>query len=111
MSDPARDDDFFEWLAGAERPELRASSRLKSRVYSALLREAARERRMESLTQTRVHGGCLCVFETVVQILPLGNEIDKLNYCRFCHGRVLAEALEGAPLFWAGCPYADFQRR
>jgi hypothetical protein len=111
MPDDARDEQLFERLSRFERPELRAPSRLKSRVYSALLREAAREHRIESLTQTREHGSCLCVFEKFVQILPLGAGMDTLNYCRFCHGRVLGEAVEGAPLFWKGCPYADFQHR
>jgi hypothetical protein len=102
---------FFERLAEATRPGLRAPSRLKSRVYSALVRRSAQARPLRSLTATKEAGYKLCVFEKFVQILPVGTRLDSVNYCRFCHGRVLAETLDNAPIFWKGCPYADFQRR
>ena len=112
MTDLSRNDDVpFERLAAVENRELRAPSRLKARVYSALMRSAAQTGQMESLTSTEAAGGSLCVFEKFVQILPLPAKMDTLNYCRFCHGRLLGEAVEGAPLFWKGCPYAQFQRR
>ena len=105
------DETFFERLAEATRPGLRAPSRLKSRVYSALVRRSAQARPLRSLTATEEAGHELCVFEKFVQILPVGTRLDSVNYCRFCHGRVLAEMMDNAPIFWKGCPYADFQRR
>ena len=101
---------FFERLAGAVRPGLSASSRLKSRIYSELMRQAAESGPLRSLTDTEFAGHELCVFEKLVQILPLGAKLDSVNYCRFCHGRVLGERMEGAPIPWNGCPYAEFQR-
>ncbi len=101
---------FFERLAQAVRPGLRAPSRLKSRIYSGLMRQAAESGPLRSLTATESAGHELCVFEKFVQILPLGAKLDSVNYCRFCHGRVLGERIEGAPIPWNGCPYAEFQR-
>ena len=106
----ANDEALFERLAALETPEPFAPSRLKSRVYSALMREATRTRQMQSLGESEAAGGCLCVFERFVQILPLPAAMATLNYCRFCHPRLLGEAMEGAPVFWKGCPYAEFQR-
>ncbi len=101
---------FFGHLAEATRPGLFASSRLKSRIYSDLMRQAVESRPLRSLTATEAAGHRLCVFEKFVQILPLGAKFDSVNYCRFCHGRVLGELIEGAPIAWKGCPYAEFQR-
>jgi hypothetical protein len=101
---------FFETLAGIEPTQLRAPSRLKARVYSALMREATRERRLLPLAASEAAGHCLCVFERFVHGLPLPAAMDRLNYCRFCHPRWMAELIEGAPVFWTGCPYSDFQR-
>ncbi|HEY3202132.1 MAG TPA: hypothetical protein VGL03_00595 [Thermoanaerobaculia bacterium] len=109
-SDEIEDEAFFERLAQAEPSALRAPARLKSRVYSALMREAAEAAPLRSLTATEAAGHRLCVFEKFVQILPLGARLDSVNYCRFCHGRVLGENMDSAPIFWKGCPYADFHR-
>ena len=104
------EDAFFERLAQAPRSDLFASSRLKSRIYSALMQAAAQAGPLRSLTATESAGQRLCVFEKFVQILPVGARLDSVNYCRFCHGRVLGELIEGAPISWKGCPYAEFQR-
>ena len=104
------DDAFFQSLAAIESPDLRASSRLKARIYSGLMREASRTRRLLPLAQSREAGHCLCVFERFVEALPLPAAMGRVNYCRFCHPRYLAESIEGAPIWWTGCPYADFQR-
>lgn len=101
---------FFGRLSEATRPGVFAPSRLKSRIYSELMRQAAESRPLRSLTATESAGHRLCVFEKLVQILPLGAKLDSVNYCRFCHGRVLGERIEGAPISWSGCPYAEFQR-
>jgi len=50
----------------------------------------------------------LCVFENALTILPLGTDIRSMNPCRICHARVLGERMHRAPIFWSGCPYADF---
>ncbi len=104
------EDAFFERLADAVRPGPPAPSRLKSLIYSKLMRLAEVAGPLRSLTATASAGRSLCVFEKVVQILPLGAKLDSVNYCRFCHGRVLGERIEGAPIPWNGCPYAEFQR-
>lgn len=94
---------FFEALAGhTEAPARRAPSRLKSRLYSALL---AQQAPLLSLAET-TH---VCVFEKLVQIAPVGEAAKSLNICRVCHARVLAERLENPPIFWHNCPYAGFK--
>jgi hypothetical protein len=104
-------DAFFERLAEPAASEPRAPARLKSRVYSALMRRAAEDRPLRSLTATKEAGHALCVFERFVQILPLGNRFDSANFCLPCHGRILGENMDSAPIFWKGCPYAGFHRR
>ena len=106
-----RNDDFFERVSEPAPSHLRAPARLKSRIYSALMRRAAEAGPLRSLTATEEVGYALCVFEKFVQILPLGTTLDSLNYCRVCHGRILGEKLDSAPIFWKGCPYADFHSR
>jgi hypothetical protein len=59
------------------------------------------------LAQTKHAGGRLCIFETALTVLPLG-AISTMNPCRICHARILGERMEDAPIFWPGCPYADF---
>jgi hypothetical protein len=51
------------------------------------------------------------VFEKAVEILPVGESIKSLNFCRVCHARVAAETMERAPIFWPHCPYSEFQNR
>ena len=91
--------------------DLRAPSRLKSRIYSALLDRQQQEGPLLSLSRVKAEGGKLCVFEELVQISPLGEKAKQPNLCRFCHARVLAETIENAPVYWPGCPYARFQNR
>ena len=66
------DEMFFEDLARSVPTEPRAPARLKSRVYSALMRRAAEQGPVRSLTATKEAGSTLCVFEEFCQILPLG---------------------------------------
>jgi hypothetical protein len=88
-----------------------APSRLKSRIYSALVRRQAEDGPLLSLSAVKEGGHCLCVFEQLVQIAPVGDSVKSLNYCRVCHARLMAENMEGAPVFWSGCPYTQFQNR
>ena len=109
LTDSQEQDAFFEDLA-AEPPVVPAPARLKSRLYSALLLEQAESGPLLSLSECKSGGRALCVFETLVQIAPVGQTLDSINYCRVCHARVLAERMEHAPIYWPGCPYSGFQQ-
>ncbi|MBI1792307.1 MAG: hypothetical protein HYR60_32700 [Acidobacteria bacterium] len=104
-------DDRFLKLSESSQPSAKASSRLKSRIFSALTRRQAESGPLLGLTETRRAGRRLCVFEQLVRIAPVGETLDSVNYCRFCHARALAERIEGAPIWWPGCPYVTFQGR
>jgi hypothetical protein len=114
MPDKTRDDERFEQLAKAARRaaprKKRAPARLKSRIYSALIQRATAEGELRSLSETKSDGRDLCVFEELVRVAPAGKKIKKMNICRMCHARVLAEVLENPPVFWEGCPYAQFKK-
>jgi hypothetical protein len=101
------DEEFMEHIA--DQVELTepqgASSRLKAKVYSALMLRQAERGPLMSLTETDACGHKLCVFEELVRIAPVGEPAKSLNICRICHARVLAEQIENAPIYWAGCPY------
>lgn len=86
-----------------------APSKLKSQIYSALMLRQAVSGPLPSLTQTRASGHGLCFFEELVHITPAGERMKSLNICRVCHGRVLAEHLEKAPIYRPNCPYVKFQ--
>jgi hypothetical protein len=90
-------------------PGDRAPSRLKARVYSALMRQQSANGPLLPLSETRAGGRGLCVFESLTSALPVGEVVTQRNLCRVCHARVLAERVEGAPIFWHNCPYVDFQ--
>lgn len=105
------DDRFLEKLAELELSGSEpAPPPLKARIYSAMLRRQAESGSLASLTETKLHGQELCVFEQLVRIAPIGEKAKSLNICRICHARVLAEHLDNAPIFWNGCPYVRFKR-
>jgi hypothetical protein len=114
MPDRPRDEEIFEKLAKAAKSapqrRMRAPARLKSRIYSALVERAAAEGELRSLPETKAAGRGLCVFEELMRAAPLGKKLKKVNICRVCHARVLAEALENPPIYWANCPYAEFKK-
>jgi hypothetical protein len=87
-----------------------APTSLKARVYSALLRRQTQSGLLESLTRSHARGHELCVFEQLVRISPVGETAKSLNICRVCHARVLAERLDNSPIYWPGCPYAEFKK-
>ena len=115
MSKPIADDSFFERLSrGAEPVEgelANAPSRLKAKVYSALLLQQTASGPLLSVSATEASGRSLCVFEKAVEVLPVGEGIKGLNFCRVCHARVAAEKMENAPIYWPHCPYSGFQNR
>ena len=106
------DDRWFEMLAGATEfdvPDLpRAPAKLKARIYSTLVRSHAATGPLLSLTETKAAGRRLCVFEDALTAMPVGDRLKSINLCRVCHARVLGERLNRAPIFWPGCPYAEF---
>jgi len=106
------DELWFERLAAAtsEVGEQRTPSKLKSRIYSALVARMAETGPLLDLKETHEAGGRLCVFERSLTVVPLGKEIRSTNPCRICHARVLAERLDAAPIFWPGCPYSEFHK-
>ena len=102
-------DRFFEDLAEATDVDRRAPTRLKSRIYSALMREAATSGPLRPLGACEQAGHALCVWEKLARAATAG-ALDEVNYCRVCHARVLGERIERAPLAWHGCPYTDFRK-
>jgi hypothetical protein len=105
-------DTFFEQLAEAsDAVPVRAPSRLKSRTYSAMVRAAQRGAPLCTLGESKAAGRGLCVFEELAHIAPVGEAAKRVNWCEVCHARVLGERVEGAPIFWANCPYVRFQNR
>jgi hypothetical protein len=106
------DDVWFEQLAEATRDETpdRAPAKLKSKIYSTLVSRMAERGSLLDLAGTRSAGGHLCVFETALAVLPVGAAARTMNPCRICHARVLGERMEKAPIFWPGCPYAEFHK-
>jgi len=114
MADRSRDEEIFERLAkateSAPQRERRAPARLKSRVYSALMQRAAADGELRGLPETKSAGRGLCVFEEFMRSAPAGKKLKRVNICRVCHARVLAEALENPPIYWGHCPYAEFKK-
>jgi len=94
-----------------EAPEERASSRVKARLYSALVRTQQETGALPSLTQSEAAGHGLCVFEKLVQIAPIREMAKTPFFCSVCHARILAEHIEHAPIYWPNCPYAAFQKQ
>ncbi|MCI0423366.1 MAG: hypothetical protein L0387_43690 [Acidobacteria bacterium] len=115
MSKPNTDEEFFSRLSAnvepAEATPIKAPSRLKAKVYSALVRCQTASGPLLTVSASEANGRSLCVFEKAVEILPVGDGIKSLNFCRVCHARIAAEKMENAPIFWLHCPYAEFQNR
>lgn len=114
MPDQVQEDKLFSQLADHTdvdaTPGPAAPSRLKARIYSALMLRESASRRLRSIPETKAEGGKLCVFEELVRIAPLTANLKSLNICRICHARVLAEAMEKPPIYWAHCPYVNFKK-
>jgi hypothetical protein len=112
MSRNLSDDEFLERVALQSQPEESglAPSRLKSKIYSALVREQGESGALLGFEQTKAAGHGLCIFEEVVRIAPVGEAAKCANICRVCHARILAEQLEHPPIYWPGCPYVSFKK-
>src|SRR5262245_7506033 len=106
------DDFWFERLAErGDATQERAPATLRSKTYSALVARMAESGPLLDLADIKRSGGRLCVFETVLAVLPLGANVTSMNPCRICHARVLGERTDHAPIFWPGCPYSEFHHR
>jgi hypothetical protein len=88
----------------------RAPSRLKSRIYSALLKRQQDGGPLLRLSQVKAGGRKLCVFEELVHIASVSDPPNSQIFAVYAI-RALAENIEKAPLYWRGCPYAQFQNR
>jgi hypothetical protein len=105
------EEEFFKRVAEIHLSENeRAPSRLKARLYSALVRTQAETGPLLSLPATKAAGHDLCPFEELVCIAPIGETAKCLNICRVCHARVLAEHFEDPPIWWPHCPYVRFKK-
>ncbi len=105
--------DFFDRIAeqtSQPAPGEGAPAKLKSRIYSALMLHEAATGPLATFTETKRAGYQLCVFEELVRIAPVGEQIKSRNICRVCHARVLAESMDRAPIYWPHCPYSEFQK-
>ena len=114
MNDNSEQDDRpFELLAQeANQGEgERAPSRLKARLYSALVRRQEASGPLRSLAETKALEYGLCVFEDLWQRATSGEGAQGFNCCSLCHARVLAEHLEHAPIYWTHCPYVAFGKK
>ena len=105
------DDLFFEKIADAMPESCDAPSKLKARIYSHLVQAQAQEGALASLPDCKSSGHELCVFEELVAMAPIGEDMKSANPCRVCHARILGEHVENAPIWWPGCPYVRFQNR
>ena len=107
------DDKIFERIArnAALRPDSPgASARLKSRIYTALVRAQQEAGPLATLTESERAGRKLCVFEKLVEIAPVGAPAKSTFQCTACHARVLAEHMENPPIWWPHCPYSEFKK-
>jgi hypothetical protein len=87
-----------------------APSKLKARIYSALMQAESAGGPLMSVSECKAAGQKLCIFEEVARLAPVGESVRSLNYCRICHARVLAENLEHPPIYWPGCPYVQLKK-
>ena len=108
---PGRDDDknFRNLFASYGDQAERAPSSLKARLYSNLVRMQQESGSLASLDRSIASGQGICVFETIVQIAPVGETAKTPFFCRTCHARLLAEHLDHPPIFWLNCPYVKFK--
>ena len=114
MSDNSQPDDrLIELLAQRleDANEPGASSRLKAKLLTAILRSQEASGPLRSLDETRSRGYELCVFENIWERVTTGETAHCFNCCTLCHARVLAEHIENAPIYWGNCPYVALGKK
>ncbi len=115
MSNNLPEERWFESLAAesdaAVTPRAETPSRLKSKIYSALVKRQQESGPLLNFPETKAAGQGLCVFEELVRICPTPQQAKSFHCCSVCHARVLGERVENAPIYWGHCPYVRFQNR
>jgi hypothetical protein len=109
--DDQRIEELIRVAVDAPATPSHAPSRLKSRIYSALMLAEADQGPLRELGETEAAGHGLCVFEKLAEIALVGSTAQQFNYCRICHARIMGEQWEDPPLYWPCCPYAEFKNR
>ena len=109
MSDANWDREFSRILA-EPKEEKGAPSSLMARLYTALVREQQASGPLASLDASVAAGHGVCVFEKLVQIAPLGEQMKTPFFCGVCHARILGEHFDHPPIFWSNCPYVAFKK-
>ena len=85
-----------------------APASLRSRIYSALVREVEKSAPLRPLSATVQAGYAICAWENLTRHLPHG---EASNHCRICPARVLAETVDSISIPWSGCPYHKLHSR
>jgi len=108
---PGLDDDmkFRDLFAGYGDQFERAPSSLKARLYTNFVHKQRESGALASLDRSVASGQGICVFETMVQIAPVGEKPKSPFFCQTCHARVLSEHFDHPPIFWLNCPYVKFK--
>ncbi len=109
MPSPETERQWQALLADDEESRASAPSSLKARLYSALIRSQQETGPLASLEVSVAGGHGVCVFEKLVQIVPVADEAKTPFFCTTCHARILAEHFDNPPIFWAHCPYVQFK--
>lgn len=85
-----------------------APASLRSRIYSALVREVEKSAPLRPLSATVQAGYAICAWENLTRHLPHG---EASNHCTICPARVLAETVDSISIPWSGCPYHKLHSR
>ena len=109
MPSPDTDRQWQTLLADDEESRASAPSSLKARLYSAVIRKQQESGPLASLDVSVADGHGVCVFEKLVQIVPVSDPAKSPFFCTTCHARILAEHFDNPPIFWAHCPYVQFK--
>ena len=109
MTNPEEEVQFSRLFSQADEVGEQISPSLKARLYSALIHEQQRSGPLCTLDETVSFGRALCVFEKLVQIAPVGENLKSRFYCQVCHARLLGENFDNAPIYWHHCPYVQFK--
>ena len=100
-------DDLFAELS--DSPDITpAPASLRSHIYSAMVREAARSIPLRPLSESQNAGYAICDWERLTRHVPGG---ESRNHCTICHARVLAETFDSVSMPWPGCPYHKLHSR
>jgi hypothetical protein len=85
-----------------EPPVTSAPASLRSRIYSAVVREAEQSVPLRPLTATVQAGYAICDWEKLMKHMRNG---EVKNHCTVCPARVVAETFDRISMPWPGCPY------